>query len=157
MLTLKEQAEACRIGLIIGLLSQQEVTGWADGIIEADDSPDSAIIDISMMGSADLPALVSALFDVRGEADSGRVVNTALGACADKLRQGSLTADEAAAVLDRLAPDMSCRRCNILAEYDTLVDSKTAAAIRAALNENAVAEFLAPYAVYAADITLERA
>ena len=153
MLTVKEQAEVCRIGLVTGLLSQQEVTGWADGIIESDDCPDSAIIDISLMGSSERPALVSALFDITGETDFGRVINTALGVCADKFRRGSLTADEAAAVLDRLAPDMSCRRCNIRAEYAMPVDAQTAA-IRVALSENAVVKFLAPYAVYAADITL---
>ena len=153
MLTLKEQAEVCRIGLVTGLLSQREVTGWADGIIETDDNPGSALIDISLMGSADLSALVSALFDVKGEADSGRVVSAVLGLCADKHRRSSLTVVEAATVLDRLAPDMSCRRCNIRAEYAAPIDAETAAAIRAALNENAIVAFLFPYAVYAADIT----
>lgn len=156
MLTLKEQAEVCRIGLVIGFLSPKDVTRWADSIIEADDNPDSAIIDISLMGSSDLPAMVSALFDVKGQADTGRVIRAALGVCTDRIRRGSLTTDEAAAILDRLAPDMSCRRCNIRAEYDTLADVKTAAAIRAALNENAVAAFLAAYATHAADITFER-
>lgn len=84
-------------------------------------------------------------------------MSAVLGVCADKLRRGSLTADEAAAVLDRLAPDMSCRRCNIRAEYAPPVDPETAAIIRAALAENAVAVFLAPYAACAADITFERA
>ena len=157
MLTVKEQAEVNRIGLISGLLSRQDVIGWADSIIEAYDSPDSAIIDISLMGSADLPGLVSALYDVTGEAGFDRIIDTVLGLCAQKLRCGSLTADKAGSVLNSLAPDMSCRRCNIRAEYDTLVDHKTAAAIRAALSENAVAAFLAPYAGYAAEISPESA
>ncbi len=155
MLTLKEQAQVCRIGLVIGLLLQADVARWADGIIESDDSPDSALIDISLMGSSNLPTLLTALYDVQGDADSGRVVNAVLGICAVRLLRGSLTADEAAVVLDALVPDMSCRRCNIRAEYTAPVDPKTAAAIRAALTENAAAKFLAPYAAYATDITLK--
>ncbi len=161
MLTMKEQAEVCRIGLIAGLLSQRYVTAWADSIIESADTPDSAIIDLSLMGSADIAALVSALFDIGGEADPDKVANAVLGLCADRRALGSLTADETVSALEALAPDMSCRRCNIRAEYATLTDPDTVAAIRTALNQpdiaNAINAFLAPYAVYAADFISERA
>ena len=161
MLTLKEQAEVCRIGLVIGLLAQRDVIVWADGIIEAAASPDSSVIDISLMSSADLPVLLSALIDVRGEADSVKVVNAILCMCACQYSSGNLTLDEVAAILDTLAPDLSCRRCTIRAEYGTLIDTDTAAAIRTVLKSpdftSAATELLIPYARFADEITFERA
>jgi hypothetical protein len=159
MLTLKEQAEVCRIGLITELLSQRDVTAWADHIIETHDMPRSAVIEISLLGSSDLPALVSALFEFQGDADQETIVNVVLGLCAKKLRRGDLNKHQAAAILDKLSPDMSCRRCNIRAEYATLVDPQTASIIRAISEESdptkEIVSFLAPYAVYAKEILFE--
>lgn len=161
MLALKEQAVICRIGLITELLTQQDVIRWADNIIATDGDPDYSVIDISLMGSSDLSALVSSLFELKGSADSDRVTDVVLGLCAVKLQRGDLSAGEAAAILGKLVPDISCSRCNIKAEYGAHVDEATTGRIRALLNEpgliNAIADFLSPYAAFAKEITFERA
>jgi hypothetical protein len=111
------------------------------------------------MGSSDLPSLAFALFEFIGDADSGKIINVVLGLCAEKLRRGDLDKHQAAAILDKLSPDISCRRCNIRAEYATLVDSQTASIIRAILEESdptrEIVSFLAPYAVHAKEIPFE--
>jgi len=161
MLTFKEQAEVCRIGLIIELLTQQEVVRWADNIIGTDDHPDYAVVDISLTGNSGLPSLVSLLFEIAGDANSDKVINTVLGLCSERLNRGVFDANKSIAVLSRLVPESSCRRCSIMAEYEICIKTQTADMIRTVLDRsdsdvvNTIHAFLMPYSGYAQEITLE--
>lgn len=160
MLTLKEQAEVCRIGLVIGLLSPQNVARWADSIIDASDVPGYDIIEVSLLAASDLPACLMKLYEMHGATNLRLVMETLLGLCAQKLDNGRLTADETAAVLDRLIPDASCVRCNIRAEYDCTADAETADWLRSLMRNpdylSSLEGDLAPCAVYAEEISFGR-
>jgi hypothetical protein len=168
MLTLKEQAEVCRIGLIVGLLSRQDVIRWADGIIEAHPDPDYAIIEVSL----NPPDMAARLFEVSGDAGRPAVTGTLLGLCAQRLQEGRLSMNEAAGILSRLDSDPSCGRCGTRVEYAVAADEETAhtaynlacgyflaaegcyGSLPAA--EAALTGFLKQYIAFAYDIVLER-
>jgi hypothetical protein len=160
MLTLKEQAEVCRIGLVIGLLSPQDVTRWADHIIEASDAPGYEIIEVSLLAASDLPACLMKLYEIKGGADARLVTNTILGLCAQRLQDEKLTTDETVAILDQLIPDESCRRCSIRAEYDFTLDAEIADWLRSLIQNprffSKLEGDLAPYAAYAEQLIFER-
>ncbi|MCT8977029.1 hypothetical protein N4T77_10485 [Clostridium sp. CX1] len=52
MLSLKDQAEIYRIGLITGLLVKSDVISWADKIIETQENVEHEIIEVSLLESA---------------------------------------------------------------------------------------------------------
>jgi hypothetical protein len=169
MLTLKEQAEVCRNGLIIGLLTKQDVILWADHMIETQDDTDYAVIETSL-GPPDMAAQ---LFEVKGAASQRAVTEALLGLCAQALQQGRLSLREAADILGQLDHEPSCSRCSIQAEYTIAVKAELAhtaynlaCGYRSSAERNdeflaeseaALADFLKQHIVYASALAWERA
>jgi hypothetical protein len=65
----KEEAETLRYGLLLGFTTVSDVVAWADAVLEASESPDTAIIDLAMAGHLTAPDVAVVLRDVPGECD----------------------------------------------------------------------------------------
>ena len=91
MPTVKEQAEALRVGLLGGYVSPDEVTAWADEVIGAGGIPGPEIIEVSLGGSKPLIDLSQALAAVPGEASNDAVFDLVVRRMAVVVRQNSNT------------------------------------------------------------------
>ena len=102
-LTLKEQAEIYRSGLMLGLFEVPEVIAWCDAIITAESSPDIRIIEASIFGSKGANAVANALKEVGGEFDERIVFGHLLSAMARLIRQNRQQAPHVAWWLYQMA------------------------------------------------------
>ncbi len=73
MPSMKEQAEFYREALTGGLIEISEVIAWCDSVIMAEETPDVAIIEASLFGSAGKYRVADALSEVAGEYSKQRV------------------------------------------------------------------------------------
>lgn len=87
MSTVKEQAEALRLGLLGGYVSSDEVTAWADQVIAAGDTPGPEIIEVSLGGSKPIHDIDAALAGIPGFAPRDAVAVLTLRQMAAAVRQ----------------------------------------------------------------------
>jgi hypothetical protein len=74
MATLKADAEALRLGLILGLVHPNRVIAWADRIIMADRTVEAPVVlDLALAADRPLAELVSLLGEVPGTVDAAAV------------------------------------------------------------------------------------
>jgi hypothetical protein len=72
MVTLTEEAEALRLGLMTGLLDAQAVVAWADRVILDDRVAEAPVVlDLTVSGTKGIADLVTLLRTVPGDAASG--------------------------------------------------------------------------------------
>ncbi|WP_160680567.1 hypothetical protein [Clostridium sp. C8-1-8] len=102
MLSLKDQAEINRIGLVTGLLTKNDVINWADKIIESEETIDYEIIEVSLLQSYPNESIASKLFEVKGISSDENNINTFLGLCSNAYIKKKFTAYEMCDILYRL-------------------------------------------------------
>ena len=102
MISLKDQAELNRIGLVTGLFNKNDVINWADKIIEFEENIDYEIIEVSLLQSFPTKDIVSKLFEVKGVSNDENIINTFLGLCSNVYIRKNFTASEICDILYRL-------------------------------------------------------
>ncbi len=75
-MTIKEQAEVYRRGLLLSLFNTAEVVAWCDSIVSAEESPDIGIIEASVAGRRGVNAVANALVEVEGDCDQSKVIGS---------------------------------------------------------------------------------
>lgn len=102
MLSLKDEAEIYRIGLITGLFVKNDVISWADKIIETQENIEYEIIEVSLLGSSSKTDIASKLFEVKGTPDRQHILNLFLGLCSNSYNSNKFTTDDICSFLYRL-------------------------------------------------------
>ncbi|KNY25503.1 hypothetical protein [Pseudobacteroides cellulosolvens] len=102
MLSLKNEAEIYRIGLIVGYFLKDDVISWADKIIETQEKIDYEIIEVSLLSSSSKTNIVSKLSDIDGIVDEQLVINVLLGLCSVGYISNKFSDDEICTMLYRL-------------------------------------------------------
>lgn len=111
MRTLKADAEALRLGLIVGLVHPNQVVAWADGIIMANRAVEAPVVlDLTLAADRPLAELVSFLGEVPGTVDAAAVGRRVAKQLREGLAVGTLDVIEVARAMYRLlregyAPD----------------------------------------------------
>ncbi|TVX91389.1 hypothetical protein [Cohnella terricola] len=77
--SIKEITETFKLGLLIGLLSMDQVINFADKYIEHEANPDAGIIEVSLSGSKGINETISKLEEVKGIYDIQKPIRTILG------------------------------------------------------------------------------
>lgn len=93
MLSVKDRAEVCRIGLVTGLFTKNNVICWADKIIETQENVEYEIIEVSLLGSSSKADIASKLSEVRGIPDEKKIINVILGLYSDSYNSNKFNAD----------------------------------------------------------------
>lgn len=107
MLSVKNRAEICRIGLVNGLFTKEDVICWADKIIETQEAVEYEIIEISLLGSSSKADIALKLFEVKGIPDNQNIINVFLGLCSDNYNANKFNADDICTFLYRLVSNKS--------------------------------------------------
>lgn len=102
MLSVKDRAEVCRIGLVTGLFTKNDVICWADKIIETQENVEYEIIEISLLGSSSKADIASKLSEVKGIPDNKNIINIILGLYSDSYNANKFNADDICTFLYRL-------------------------------------------------------
>jgi len=102
MLSLKDEAEVYRIGLVTGLLMKNDVISWADKIIEMQENIEYEIIEISLLERSSKADVALKLSEFKGMPDRHQVINTFLGLCSYYYNNKKLTADDMCTILYHL-------------------------------------------------------
>lgn len=79
MISLKEQAEIFRLGLLIGNFSVKDVITWADYLIEYEDSPEMGLIEVSLSESKGINDVIAHLDNINGKYNHTIPIKTILG------------------------------------------------------------------------------
>jgi len=74
-MSIKEQAEVFRRGLLLGLFRVPPVIAWCDSVIMAEPSPDVAIIEASLAGSRGADAVARALSETDGDFEESKIIS----------------------------------------------------------------------------------
>jgi len=74
-MSIKEQSEVFRRGLLLGLFRVLPVIAWCDSVIMAEPSPDVAIIEASLAGSRGADAVARALSEADGDFEESKVIS----------------------------------------------------------------------------------
>jgi hypothetical protein len=88
MLTLKEQAEVYRLGLLIGYFKLSDAIVWSDYFIENTETVDVSVINVSLSCSKGINEVISQLDNVYGKHDQTIPVKTILGLLYKQLLEG---------------------------------------------------------------------
>ena len=107
MLTVKEQSEVYRLGLLIGYFKINEVIHWADSIILIEDYPDVGVVDVSLAGGKGVNEVISQLDNVKGKMNVSIPAKTLLGLLLRKLINHEDTVFEIARKLYVLSQNIS--------------------------------------------------
>jgi hypothetical protein len=102
MLSLKDEAEIYRIGLVTGLFTKNDVISWADKIIEIQESIEYEIIEISLLERSNKADIALKLSEFKGVTDKHKIINTFLGLCSYFYNNKEFTADDMCTILYRL-------------------------------------------------------
>lgn len=94
MLSLKDEAEIYRIGLITGLFVKNDVVSWADKIISIQENVEYEIIEVSLLGSSSKINIASKLFQIKGILNSQHVINVFLGLCSNSYNSNKFTDED---------------------------------------------------------------
>ena len=90
------QAEVYRLGFISGYFTKNEVIAWADGVIAQEDSPEQAIINISLGRTLNKQNLAHLLKKLSGEAYIAQAFKILLGLYATLLKNGNMSGSSVA-------------------------------------------------------------
>ena len=99
----KAEAEGLRIALMAGLVRPAEVVEWADRIIEREDNPDAAVIEVALAAHRSINEIAGLLEEIPGEADRTMALRTLLRGLLIALEGNPLSAEPIAQKLYRLA------------------------------------------------------
>lgn len=99
MLSIKDRAEICRIGIVTGLFIKNDVIYWVDKIIETQENVEYEIIEISLLGSSSKEDIALKLSEVKGIPDNEYIINVFLGLCSDNYNTNKLNADTICTIL----------------------------------------------------------
>lgn len=102
MLTLKNEAEIYRIGLIIGYFVKCDVIDWVDKLIDTQESVEYEFIELSLLASSSKIEIASKLFDIKGIANEQIIINVFLGLCSSSYNSNEFNEDEICTFLYRL-------------------------------------------------------
>ena len=111
METLKAEAEALRVGLLVGLVDRDRIVAWADSAILADRAPEAPVVlDLALAGHKPVAEIVSLLSQVPGEVDQSVVGRRLAGQLRERFARGTLDVVGVARAMYRLlregyAPD----------------------------------------------------
>jgi hypothetical protein len=97
MLSYKDIAEVYRIGLTVGLFTNEEVIVWADSVIAAEANPDVALFDVSTAAGVSAGKMASLLREVGGDHDPRTARNVIYGLLGRRLESGEANEDRVAA------------------------------------------------------------
>lgn len=102
MISLKNEAEIYRVGLIIGYFVKDDVIRWADKIIETQENYPYEIIEVSLLGNSSKPDIASKLSEITGIANHELILCVLFGLCSNSYKTNKFTADEICTLLYRL-------------------------------------------------------
>ncbi len=101
-MSIKEQAEVFRRGLLLGLFRVSPVIAWCDSVIMGEPSPDVAIIEASLAGSRGADAVARALSEADGDFGETKVLCTLFRSMLDILNQDAKQASTIGEWLSRM-------------------------------------------------------
>lgn len=161
MLSLKNESEICRIGLITGLFMKKDVISWADKIIEINDNIEYDIIEISLLGNSRDADITLRLSEIKGIVNNQLVLNVFLGLCLKIYNSDRLDAEQISTVLYNLISKkieiaLNCEE--IEGDIHRLADGYSLAAegVYGDLKDICIElkEFLDQYNIYAEDFSV---
>lgn len=108
ILSLKNEAEIFRIGLIMGYFTKNDVIDWADKIIETQDEVEYEIIEVSLLVNSSKANIASKLKEVKGIIDGSLVINILLGLCSSSYNSKKFSIGEICGFLYSLVSNTTC-------------------------------------------------
>ena len=123
MATLKDTAEAYRVGVAHGVVDSGRAVAWADRVIAASDTPDAAVIAVSSAWAQGIEPIVSALRLVPGRAEPSTVIRLLLALVDETLTRVPDAADDVARALFRIAFDEAIEGCDLRDELCAIDDA----------------------------------
>lgn len=102
VLSLKDEAEIFRIGLIIGYFTKKDVINWTDKVIETQENDEYEIIEASLLEHSSKADIASKLAEIKGVTNNKYNINVVLGVCSASYRSNKFTEDEIFTMLYKL-------------------------------------------------------
>jgi hypothetical protein len=99
----KIQAEALRLGLVVGLYTVEDAIAWADTVITEEPAPHASVIDVALASKRSLSVVISLLAQIPGEPHNVLALRSLLACLLNRLKANSDNAETIARDLYHLA------------------------------------------------------
>lgn len=99
----KTEAESLRIGLLAGIVTQEDVITWADHVIEEESRPHPTVIEVSLSAGSSSERIANLLEDIPGESPRVSALRLLLKLLLDRLNRTPEAGRVVAESLYRLA------------------------------------------------------